>query len=82
MKHFCAALLLSFLPAMAQAANYGAFLDAQYAASQGRMGIAASSILAALNADPDNNELQRDAFGLTPAGRAAGSGAPGAGAGA
>ena len=65
MKHFRAALLLSFLPAMAQAANYGAFLDAQYAASQGRMGIAASSILAALNADPDNNELQRDAFGLT-----------------
>ncbi len=65
MKHFRAALLLSFLPTMAQAANYGAFLDAQYAASQGRMGIAASSILAALNADPDNNELQRDAFGLT-----------------
>ncbi len=58
-------LLLTALPALAHAANYGAFLGAQYAASQGRMGIAARSILTALQADPDNAELQRDAFGLS-----------------
>ena len=65
MKHFRAALLLSLLPSVAFGANYGAFLGAQYAASQGRMEIAAGSILAALDADPDNDELQRDAFGLS-----------------
>ena len=45
--------------------DYGAFLDAQYAASHGRLDLAANGILAALQADLDNAELQRDAFGLT-----------------
>ncbi len=65
MKTLPAALLLIALPALAHAANYGAFLGAQYAASQGQMGIAARSILTALQADSDNAELQRDAFGLS-----------------
>jgi tetratricopeptide (TPR) repeat protein len=65
MKLSPALLLLTGLPCLAHAADYGAYLGAQYAASQGQMGIAASSILAALKSDPDNVELQRDAFGLS-----------------
>jgi tetratricopeptide (TPR) repeat protein len=59
-----AAFLLTLVPALAQAADYGAFLTAQYAASQGHLDVASTGILAALGADPDNTELQRDAFGL------------------
>ena len=62
---FRTALLLTLLPCLAQAADYGAYLGAQYAASQGEMDVAARSILASLRADPDNAALQRDAFGLT-----------------
>jgi tetratricopeptide (TPR) repeat protein len=65
MKLLHAAFLLTLLPGAAGAADYGAFLDAQYAASHGRLDLAANGILAALQADPDNAELQRDAFGLT-----------------
>jgi len=60
-----AALLLTLLPGLAHAANYGAYLDAQHAAAAGRMDLAASNILAALEADPSNPALQQDAFGLS-----------------
>jgi tetratricopeptide (TPR) repeat protein len=64
------ALLLAAAPLFAaghaaRAADYGAYLSAQYAASQGNMDQAASGILQALGADPDNIALQRDAFGLS-----------------
>jgi tetratricopeptide (TPR) repeat protein len=65
MKLSHAALLLTLLPGLAHAADYGAYLDAQYAASVGRMDLAASNILAALEADPGNVALQQDAFGLS-----------------
>ena len=65
MNHINLAFLLSLLPSLAGAANYGAFLNAQYPASQGQPGAAAQSILTALDADPDNSQLRRDAFGLT-----------------
>jgi tetratricopeptide (TPR) repeat protein len=68
MKIIKTAMLLALTPALAplpgHAADYGAFLTAQYAASQGQVGLAATGILAALGADPENAELQRDAFGL------------------
>lgn len=65
-----AALLLTVLapgmaPRLAHAVDYGAFLGAQYAASNGQLDVAASDILTALDADPDNSELKRDAFGLS-----------------
>ena len=56
---------LAAAPRSARAADYGAFLDAQYAASQGHLHRAGEFILAALNADPDNVDLQKDAFALT-----------------
>jgi tetratricopeptide (TPR) repeat protein len=59
------ALGAAFSGGAARAADYGAYLGAQYAASQGNMDMAASGILAALGADPDNTALQRDAFGLS-----------------
>jgi tetratricopeptide (TPR) repeat protein len=59
---FLAALLL--MTGTAQAADYGAFLTSQFAASQGRIGIAAHEILTALAADNGNIELQKDAFAL------------------
>jgi tetratricopeptide (TPR) repeat protein len=57
-----AALLL--LGGTAQAADYGAFLSSQFAASQGRLDLAARDILSALESDPGNVELQSDAFAL------------------
>jgi tetratricopeptide (TPR) repeat protein len=62
MKTLAALLLLT---GTAQAADYGAFLTSQFAASQGRMDLAASQIMTALGADPGSQELQRDAFALT-----------------
>jgi tetratricopeptide (TPR) repeat protein len=59
------ALALTAASLPARAANYGAFLVAQYAASQGHMQAAADGIMAALTADPEDASLQRDAFGLT-----------------
>jgi tetratricopeptide (TPR) repeat protein len=66
MKCIPVTLLLSLLSVgAARGADYGAFLTAQFAASQGQLNEAASGILTALDADPENAELQRDAFGLT-----------------
>jgi tetratricopeptide (TPR) repeat protein len=59
------ALGAAFTGGSARAADYGAYLGAQYAASQGNVDMAASGILAALGADPDNSALRRDAFGLS-----------------
>jgi tetratricopeptide (TPR) repeat protein len=56
---------LTAAPLPVRAADYGAFLVAQYAASQGHVQAAADGIMAALSADPENTALQRDAFGLT-----------------
>jgi tetratricopeptide (TPR) repeat protein len=52
------------LPAAAQAADYGAFLDAQFAASQGLVDMAAGRMIMALRADPSSAQLQSDAFAL------------------
>ena len=62
MKTLAALLLLT---GTAQAADYGAYLTSQFAASQGRLGLAASQIMVALGADPGSIELQHDAFALT-----------------
>jgi tetratricopeptide (TPR) repeat protein len=51
-------------PNSARAADFGAFLTARFAASRGNMDQAASQILTALDSDPGNPELQKDAFGL------------------
>jgi tetratricopeptide (TPR) repeat protein len=57
----CATLLA---PAAAKAADYGAFLDAQFAASQGLIDMAAGRMVMALRADPSSAELQGDTFAL------------------
>jgi tetratricopeptide (TPR) repeat protein len=62
MKTIAALLLLT---GTAQAADYGAYLTSQFAASQGRLDLAASQIMTALGADPGSQELQRDAFALS-----------------
>ena len=59
------ALCLAILaPAAARAADYGAFLDAQFAASQGLVDMAASRMISALRADPSSLELHNDTFAL------------------
>jgi predicted Zn-dependent protease len=63
MKLLAAALLL--FSTSASAADYAAFLTGQFAASQGRMDLAATDILTALGADPGNPALQKDAFALS-----------------
>ena len=63
MKLLIAALLL--FSTSANAADYAAFLTGQFAASQGRMDLAATDILDALGADPANPALQKDAFALS-----------------
>jgi tetratricopeptide (TPR) repeat protein len=63
MRTIAAALLL--LSTTAHAADYGAYLASQFAASQGHIDIAARDIVAALDADPSSPELQKDAFGLS-----------------
>jgi len=61
-----AAILAVLLPsAAAHAADYGAFLDAQFAASQGRIDMAAGRMIMALRADPSSVQLQSDTFALT-----------------
>jgi tetratricopeptide (TPR) repeat protein len=61
-----ALLLAALLPAgAARAADYGAFLDAQFAASQGRIDMAAGRMIMALRADPSSVQLQSDTFALT-----------------
>ena len=65
MKTLHTALCLALLaPAAAKAADYGAFLDAQFAASQGLVDMAASRMISALRADPSSLELQNDTFAL------------------
>ncbi|HTZ69025.1 MAG TPA: tetratricopeptide repeat protein [Acetobacteraceae bacterium] len=59
------AALLALLAPGAHAADYGAYLTAQFAADRGDSGFAASEILAALGADPSNPALQKDAFALS-----------------
>ncbi len=60
-----ATLCLAMLaPAAAKAADYGAFLDAQFAASQGLVDMAASRMISALRADPSSVELHNDTFAL------------------
>jgi tetratricopeptide (TPR) repeat protein len=63
MKILAAVLLLT--ATSAHAADYGAYLTAQFAASQGQIGLAANEMLTALDADPANAQLQKDAFGLS-----------------
>jgi tetratricopeptide (TPR) repeat protein len=62
MKTLCALLLLT---STAHAGDFGAYLTSQFAASQGHIGLAATEMAAALNADPSSLELQKDAFGLS-----------------
>jgi tetratricopeptide (TPR) repeat protein len=65
MKHFMAALALAALLApSAYAASPGAFLVAEFAAHQGDMSAAASSMQDALAADPSSPMLREDAFVL------------------
>jgi tetratricopeptide (TPR) repeat protein len=60
-----ALLLAALLPAsVARAADYGAFLDAQFAASQGLIDMAAGRMIMALRADPSSVQLQSDTFAL------------------
>jgi tetratricopeptide (TPR) repeat protein len=74
-----AALTLALTAPAARATDYGAYLASQFATSQGRMDIAASQMMTALNADPSSTDLQKDAFalallaGLPDAARLAGS---------
>jgi tetratricopeptide (TPR) repeat protein len=60
-----ALILAALLPtAAARAADYGAFLDAQFAASQGLIDMAAGRMIMALRADPSSVQLQSDTFAL------------------
>jgi hypothetical protein len=59
-----AALTLALTAPAARATDYGAYLASQFATSQGRMDIAASQMMTALNADPSSTDLQKDAFAL------------------
>ena len=63
MKRLLLALLLT-APA-AHAADYGAFLAGQFAAAEGNVGLAATRMRTALDADPGSNALKRDAFTLS-----------------
>jgi predicted Zn-dependent protease len=63
MKILTAALVL--IATGANAADYGAYLTSQFAASQGDIDLAASQIVTALGADPANPTLERDAFALS-----------------
>ena len=60
----CLLLATALSAPAARAADFGAYLASQFAASQGRIGLAANQIDLALNADPSSLELQKDAFGL------------------
>ncbi len=65
MKNLAVCLLLTTgLAPAAHAADFGAYLASQFAASQGQIGLAASQIGVALDADPSSLQLQKDAFGL------------------
>jgi predicted Zn-dependent protease len=59
------ALIATFVGSGANAADYGAYLASQFAASQGDIDLAASQIVAALGADPANPTLAKDAFALS-----------------
>jgi tetratricopeptide (TPR) repeat protein len=64
MKIFPLVCTLALVAPAARASNYGAYLAAQFATSQGQLDLAARGMLTALDADPSAAELQRDAFAL------------------
>jgi tetratricopeptide (TPR) repeat protein len=64
MKIFPLVCTLALAAPAAHASNYGAYLAAQFATSQGQLDLAARGMLTALDADPSAAELQRDAFAL------------------
>lgn len=63
-KFLLAAALLAAGTGAARAADFGAFLSAQFAVSQGRYDVAERDIEAALQADPGSAMLQKGAFGM------------------
>lgn len=58
------ALLVAAAPAASRAQDFGAFLNAQFAVSQGHYDFASDEIAAALKADPSSAFLEKGAFGL------------------